>query len=98
MKYGFRELGERIREAAESYRGMLPSDGEVEAEDLLPDVDELVLAGEEIQDAKLKEGYVPASHVLSLADFKIALRGPSRYSSGRGGRYGLRRQQTRLRP
>jgi Rad3-related DNA helicase len=45
------------------------------AEDLLPDVDELVLAGEEIQDAKIKEGYVPASHVLSLADFKIALRG-----------------------
>ena len=74
-KYGFRELGERIQEAVESYKGMLPSDGEAVAEDLLPDVDELVLAGEEVQDAKIKEGYVPASHVLSLADFKIALRG-----------------------
>jgi len=74
-KYGFRELGERIQKSVESYEGMLSSDGEVVAEDLLPDVDELLLAGEEIQDAKLKEGYVPASHVLSLADFKIALGG-----------------------
>jgi DNA excision repair protein ERCC-2 len=74
-RYGFKELAERVREAAEKYKGMLSSDGEVEVEDLLPDVDELVLVGEEIQDAKLKEGYVPASHILSLADFKIALRG-----------------------
>jgi len=75
LKYGFRELGEEIKETVEKYRSILSSDGEVEVEDLLPDVDELILAGEEIQDAKLKEGYVPASHVLSLADFKISLRG-----------------------
>ena len=75
LKYGFRELGEDIGEAVENYRSILSSDGEVEVEDLLPDVDELMIDGEEIQDAKLKEGYVPASHVLSLADFKISLRG-----------------------
>jgi len=74
MKYGYRELGKRIREAADKYRDMLSSDGEVEVDDLLPDVDELVFVGEEVQDAKLKEGYVPASHILSLADFKIALK------------------------
>jgi DNA excision repair protein ERCC-2 len=74
-RYGFKELAEKIQGAVESYRSFLPSDGEAEAEDLLPDVDELVFVGEEIQDVKLKEGYVPASHVLSLADFKISLRG-----------------------
>jgi len=77
LKYGFRELGEDINEAVERCRSILSVDGEAEVEDLLPDIDELVTAGEEIQDAKLKEGYVPASYILSLADFKISLRGAS---------------------
>ena len=75
LKYGFRELGEEIRDAVEKYRSMLSTDGEVEVDDFLPDIDELMVAGEEIQDAKLKEGYVPASYILSLADFKISLHG-----------------------
>jgi Rad3-related DNA helicase len=33
------------------------------------------VAGEEVQERKLKEGYVPASHLLSVADFKAALAG-----------------------
>jgi len=74
IKYGYSELGKRIREAADKYRNMLSSDGEIEVDDLIPDVDELIIVGEEVQDAKLKEGYVPASHILSLADFKIALK------------------------
>ena len=75
LKYGFRELGEHLRKAVEEYRGILLSDGEVEVEDLLPDADELTMVGEDIQDAKIKEGYVPTSYVLSLADFKISLKG-----------------------
>jgi len=74
-RHGFRELGEELERAVEEYGRMLSEDGEVEVEDLLPDADELVLAGEEVQDTKLREGYVPASYLLSLADFKIALRG-----------------------
>jgi DNA excision repair protein ERCC-2 len=75
QKYGFKELAEKIQGAVESYRSLLPSDGEIEAEDYLPDIDELILTGEEVQEAKLRENYVPASYVLSLADFKISLRG-----------------------
>jgi Rad3-related DNA helicase len=41
----------------------------------LPDYEELSIAGEEIQEKKLRENYAPASHVLSLADFKAALAG-----------------------
>ncbi|MEM4545018.1 MAG: helicase C-terminal domain-containing protein [Nitrososphaerota archaeon] len=74
-KYGFNELSEEIENAVEHYRSMLQSDGEMEVEDILPDADELALAGDEIQEMKLKENYVPASYVLSLADFKIALNG-----------------------
>ena len=74
LKYGFIELGEEVSRAVEEYSKVLENDGEVEVEDILPEVDELTLAGEEVQDMKLKEGYVPASHLLSLADFKISLR------------------------
>jgi len=72
-KYGFRDLSERLKEAIEYYDGLLKSDGEAEAEDRLPDYEELAIAGEEIQERKLKENYAPASHVLSLADFKASL-------------------------
>jgi len=75
QKYGFKELAEKIQGAVESYSSLLPSDGEIEAEDYLPDIDELILTGEEVQEAKLRENFVPASYVLSLADFKISLRG-----------------------
>jgi len=74
-KYGFRDLSERLKEAIEYYDGLLKSDGEAEAEDRLPDYEELAIAGEEIQERKLKENYAPASHVLSLADFKASLAG-----------------------
>jgi len=73
-KYGFKDLGEELEKAVDEYRGILSEDGEIEVEDLLPDVSDLALAGDEIQEAKLREGYVPASHVLSLADFKLALK------------------------
>jgi Rad3-related DNA helicase len=74
-RYGFRDLSERLKEAVEYYDGLLKSDGEAEAEDRLPDYEELSIAGEEIQEKKLRENYAPASHVLSLADFKASLAG-----------------------
>jgi len=74
-RYGFRDLSERLKEAVEYYDGFLKSDGEVEVEDRLPDYEELSIAGEEIQEKKLRENYAPASHVLSLADFKASLAG-----------------------
>jgi Rad3-related DNA helicase len=74
-RYGFRDLSERLKEAIEYYDGLLKSDGEAEAEDRLPDYEELSIAGEEIQEKKLRENYAPASHVLSLADFKASLAG-----------------------
>jgi DNA excision repair protein ERCC-2 len=74
-RYGFRDLSERLKEAVEYYDGILKSDGEAEVEDKLPDYEDLVIAGEEIQERKLKENYAPASHVLSLADFKASLAG-----------------------
>ncbi|MFZ8858635.1 MAG: helicase C-terminal domain-containing protein [Candidatus Caldarchaeales archaeon] len=72
-KYGFRELANMLREAVEYYGSLLNSDGEIEVEDRLPDYEEMVVAGEEIQEKKLRENYAPASHVLSLADFKASL-------------------------
>jgi DNA excision repair protein ERCC-2 len=72
-KYGFRELANMLREAVEYYGSLLNSDGEIEVEDRLPDYEEMVVAGEEIQEKKLRENYAPASHILSLADFKAAL-------------------------
>jgi DNA excision repair protein ERCC-2 len=74
-KYGFKELANTLREAVEYYRSLLQSDGEVEAEDMLPSYEEMTVAGEEIQEKKLRENYVPASHLLSIADFKAALAG-----------------------
>jgi DNA excision repair protein ERCC-2 len=74
-RYGFRDLADKLKEAVKYYDGLLKADDEVEAEDKLPDYDELTTAGEETQDKKLKEGYVPASHLLSLADFKASLAG-----------------------
>jgi DNA excision repair protein ERCC-2 len=74
-RYGFGDLADRLREAAEYYGGLLHSDGEVEAEDRLPDYEELMIAGEEVQEKKLRENYAPASHLLSMADFKASLAG-----------------------
>ena len=74
-KYGFRELANALREAVEYYGSLLQSDGEIEVEDRLPDYEEMVIAGEEIQEKKLRENYAPASHLLSIADFKASLAG-----------------------
>jgi Rad3-related DNA helicase len=74
-RYGFRDISERLKEAVKYYDNLLNSDGEVEADDKLPDYEDLVIAGEEIQERKLKENYAPVSHLLSLADFKAALAG-----------------------
>jgi Rad3-related DNA helicase len=74
-KYGFRELAGRLEDALEYYGSLLQSDGEIEVEDRLPDYEEMVIAGEEIQEKKLRENYAPASHLLSLADFKASLAG-----------------------
>jgi DNA excision repair protein ERCC-2 len=74
-KYGFKELANTLREAVEYYGSLLQSDGEIEVEDRLPDYEEMTVAGEEIQEKKLRENYAPASHLLSVADFKVALAG-----------------------
>jgi Rad3-related DNA helicase len=74
-RYGFGDLSDRLREAVEYYDGLLKSDGEAEAEDRLPDYEELSVAGEEVQEKKLRENYAPASYLLSLADFKASLAG-----------------------
>ncbi len=74
-RYGFEDLAERLRGAVEYYGGLLNSDGEAEAEDRLPDYEDLMLAGEEVQEKKLRENYAPASHLLSIADFKASLAG-----------------------
>jgi DNA excision repair protein ERCC-2 len=74
-RYGFGDLSDRLKEAAEYYGGLLGADGEAEAEDRLPDYEELSVAGEEVQEKKLRENYAPASYLLSLADFKASLAG-----------------------
>jgi Rad3-related DNA helicase len=74
-RYGFGDLSDRLREAVEYYGGLLRADGEAEAEDRLPDYEELSVAGEEVQEKKLRENYAPASYLLSLADFKASLAG-----------------------
>jgi len=75
VKYGFKDIANRLEEAVEYYEGLLPADGEVEADDKLPDYEDLTVAGEEAQEKKLRENYAPASHLLSLADFKASLAG-----------------------
>jgi len=74
-KYGFREIADRLKDAINYYSNLLNSDGELEVEDKLPDYEELSLAGEEVQEKKLRENYAPTSYLLSLADFKAALAG-----------------------
>jgi DNA excision repair protein ERCC-2 len=74
-KYGFKDISSRLREAEEYYLNLLQSDGEIEVDDRLPDYEDLVIAGEEVQEKKLRENYAPASYLLSLADFKASLSG-----------------------
>jgi DNA excision repair protein ERCC-2 len=74
-KYGFRGISDKLRESEEYYQNILEADGEIEAEDRLPDYEDLVIAGEEVQEKKLRENYAPASYLLSLADFKASLSG-----------------------
>ncbi len=88
-KYGFEEIADELEKAVEEYHRMLSEDGEVEVDDLLPDAGDLALAGDEVQEAKLKENYVPASHLLSIADFKMALKGHRPLLIREGGRYRL---------
>ena len=75
VKYGFKDIANRLEEAVEYYEGLLPADGEMEADDRLPDYEDLTVVGEEAQEKKLRENYAPASHLLSLADFKASLAG-----------------------
>jgi hypothetical protein len=49
--------------------------GRQEVDDRLPDYEDLVISGEEVQEKKLEENYAPASYLLSLADFKASLSG-----------------------
>jgi DNA excision repair protein ERCC-2 len=74
-KYGFKDISSRLREAEEYYGSLLQSDGEMEADDRLPDYEDLVISGEDVQEKKLEENYAPASYLLSLADFKASLSG-----------------------
>ncbi len=71
-KYGLGELSNKLKEAEECY---YRAEGEVQVEDLLPSYEELLMAGEEVQERKLRENYAPASYLLSLADFKLSLAG-----------------------
>lgn len=87
-RHGFRDMADRLRDAAEKYSGMAV-DGEAEVDDLLPDADELEAVGEEIQLAKLRDNIVPASHVLTVADFKIALGGQKPLLVREGGKIWL---------
>lgn len=72
-KYGFKDVAENLRHAVESY--LSTSGSEAEVEDLLPPLTDLTTAGEEIQEMKLRQNIAPASHLLSVADFKAALAG-----------------------
>ena len=74
-KYGFKEISNKLRESEEYYGSLLQTDGEIEVEDRLPDYEDLVISGEEVQEKKLEENYAPASYLLSLADFKASLSG-----------------------
>jgi DNA excision repair protein ERCC-2 len=74
-RYGFKDISSRLREAEEYYLNLLQSDGEIEVDDRLPDYEDLVISGEEVQEKKLEENYAPASYLLSLADFKASLSG-----------------------
>jgi DNA excision repair protein ERCC-2 len=75
VKYGFKDISDRLEEAVGYYVGLLQADGELEVDDRLPDYEDMVIAGEEAQEKKLRENYAPASYLLSLADFKASLAG-----------------------
>ncbi|MEM4384266.1 MAG: helicase C-terminal domain-containing protein [Candidatus Caldarchaeum sp.] len=72
-RYGFNDVANELKIAVEEYSRY--PDGEHEVEDALPDINELEAVGEEVQDMKMRENIVPASHVLTVADFKLALAG-----------------------
>jgi Rad3-related DNA helicase len=74
-RYGFPELSRQLREAAKRYEEITKADTELEVEDLLPDWEDLLLAGEEVQEMKLKRNVVPASWILRVGDFKASLGG-----------------------
>jgi DNA excision repair protein ERCC-2 len=75
-KYGFPELSRQLREAAKRYEEVAKTTNvEAEVEDLLPDWEELLLVGEEIQERKLRAGFVPACWTLRVADFETSLGG-----------------------
>ena len=76
-KYGFPELSHQLREAAKKYEEVAKeaAEVEVEADNLLPGWEELLLAGEEIQERKLRVNVVPTSWLLRLADFAASLGG-----------------------
>ena len=75
-KYGFPELSSKLRKAVEEYKKLAePSAEEIEVEDLLPGITELLEAGQEIQETKIKQNLVPTSWVLTVADFKASLGG-----------------------
>ncbi len=75
VKYGFKDISNKLEDAVEYYQNILEADGEAEVEDRLPEHEDLTIAGEEAQEKKLRENYAPASHLLSLADFKASLAG-----------------------
>ncbi|MEM0483038.1 MAG: helicase C-terminal domain-containing protein [Nitrososphaerota archaeon] len=72
-RYGFSETAGQLRDAFEKYSS--ESATETIVEDLLPPITDLLAAGEEVQEMKLRQNLAPASHLLSLADFKAALAG-----------------------
>jgi DNA excision repair protein ERCC-2 len=74
-KYGFPELSRQLREVAKKYKEVADTakSEEVEADNLLPDWEELRMAGEEVQERKLRAGFVPASWILRVADFVASL-------------------------
>jgi DNA excision repair protein ERCC-2 len=89
-KYGFPELSRQLREAAKTYEEIADTaKNEVEVEDLLPDWEELLLVGEEIQERKLRAGYVPASWTLRVSDFKTSLGGEKPLLTREGGKIKL---------
>ncbi|MEM4346730.1 MAG: helicase C-terminal domain-containing protein [Candidatus Caldarchaeum sp.] len=73
LKHGFNDIAEELDTAVESYEST--SDSEAEVDDLLPPLTDLMAAGEEVQEMKLRQNIAPASHLLSTADFKAALAG-----------------------
>ncbi|MDJ0270990.1 MAG: hypothetical protein NYU39_00160 [Aigarchaeota archaeon] len=70
-RYGFRDVSSSLSDAYQRYVAVDVDEAEVD--DLLPSFEELFEAGQEIQARKLEENVVPASYVLSVADFKAAL-------------------------